>query len=72
MDLVSTINGTHARGFNSATGLGISSFLVGLHELSEIVLAVMFVIKRLLMKDLARTVVLGNAVFVGEAVESGG
>ena len=43
--------------------------MVSLHTLSKAALAVMFVVKRLLVEDLARTAALGNAMFVGEIVE---
>ena len=71
-NVVSAFYGTHVKSFNSAAGLGIGGFLVGFHELSKVVLAVMFTIKRSLMEDLARTAALGNAVFVWKAVEFGG
>ena len=69
--MMATINGAHTEGFNGATSLGVSGFLVGQHTLSKIALAVIFTIEELLVEDLTRTAALGNAMFVEEVVQFG-
>ena len=72
VDLVAACSGAHTERFDSAVSLGICGFLMGLHTLAKMTLALLDMTEGLLVWDLPGTVALGEAMFVGKAVDFGG